>query len=171
MESFIAAHLGEGGGGDERGRKGIQRQQIHSSILAPPHPPIHNNLRISSIALLSFIINTESHPTDSMHTHTHTHTHKLPLHNHPALLFIFFPGQTHCMCLMGQYMWCVMWLTAPLPCCPAFKPSSSSGCLSPGVDYIFYLSCSLPWLYFSPAPNKKKKKKKKKILGRKLQSA
>lgn len=40
MESFIAAHLGErgGGGGDGRGRRGIRRQQIHSSILAsPPH--------------------------------------------------------------------------------------------------------------------------------------
>lgn len=60
-----------------------------------------------------------------------------------------FPGQTHCMCLMGQYMWCVMWLTAsPLPRCPAFKPSSSSGCLSPGVDCIFYLSFSLPGFIF-----------------------
>ena len=116
MESFIAAHLGEREVEEEMrgGRRGIRRQQIHSSILASP---IHNNLRIYSIALLSFIINTKSHPTDSacvhacVRTRTHTHSHTKPCpHNHPSL---FFPGQTHCMCLMGQYMWCVMWLTAP----------------------------------------------------------
>ena len=149
------------------GGEGIRRQQIHSSILA--FPPVHNNLRIYSIALLSFIINTESHPTDSTHIRSHT---KPPCtlvctHKHTLTHTFFYPGQAHCMCLMGQYMWCVMWLTAPLPCCPAFKPSSSSGCLSPGVDCIFYLSFSLPWLYLPQLA----KKEKKKILRRKLQSA
>lgn len=96
MESFIAAHLGERGEAEEetRGGRGIRRQQIHSSILA--FPPVHNNLRIYSIALLSFIITTESHPTDSAHirkphkaTHACVHLQTHP-HSHPALFLFFF---------------------------------------------------------------------------------
>ena len=134
---------------------------------------MHNNLLIYSTALLSFIINTESHATDSTNTckkphkathgsmHVCVHTHAQPPDNHPPLLFFFFSGHTHCMCLMGPYMWCVMWLTGPLPSCPPFKPSSSSGCLSPGVDCIFYLSFALPWLYLPQLIGKKRKKKEK----------
>ena len=65
------------------------------------------------------------------------------------------------MCLMGQYMWCVMWLTAPLPCCPAFKLSSSSGCLSPGVDCIFYLSFSPSFALSTPAQRRRRRRRKK----------
>lgn len=154
MESFIAAHLGERGGrgGGKRGRIGIQRQQIHSSILAPP--PIHNNPRIYSIAPLSFIINTESHPTDSTHTSRHTkpctlvctHKHTLHFFSRPDPLYVF-DGPIHVVCDVAD---------SPLPCCPAFKPSSSSGCLSPGVDCIFYLSFFLFLGFIYPSLEKKK---------------
>lgn len=83
-----------------------------------------------------------------MHACVHTQTHP---HNHPALFFsrpdplYVFDGPIHVVCDVAD---------SPLPCCPAFKPSSSSGCLSPGVDCIFYLSFSLPWLYL---PQLKKK--------------
>lgn len=61
----------------------------------------------------------------------HTPSQPTQTFSRPDALYVF-DGPIHVVC--------DVMLTAPLPCRPAFKPSFSSGCLSPGVDCIFYLS-------------------------------
>lgn len=84
-----------------------------------------------------------------MRTQTHPHRHSALFFSRPDPLYAF-DGPIHVVCDVDD---------SPLPCCPAFKLWFSSGSLSPGVDCIFYLSFSLPWLYLP------KLKKKKKICG------
>lgn len=93
MESFIAAHLGEGGGGGWRGSRGIQQQQIHSSILAPTSPPYtitRSSIRSClSSSTLNLILVTA--PTHRSHKAVHVCT-CLPILTITLHLYFSGPG-------------------------------------------------------------------------------
>lgn len=163
MESFIAAHLGEREVEEEMGGDTATADPFKYISFFPPYTITSASILLlyclssSTLNPSPLTAHTRSHTKPCMHACVHTHTHP---DNHPALFFsrpdplYVFDGPIHVVCDV---------VDSPLPSCPAFKPSSSSGCLSPGVDCIFYLSFSFPWLYLPQL--------KKKILGRKLQSA